>query len=164
MLKAVEGASLEKHHCAVEHMCRNCMPKRRDDTRHAGDDDDGDKREHFHCWGVPSPILYKVRVVSTLQHREPSAIAPFLSLSHTHTQTFFSLSLKPKLESHGMVGEEGNVSASVEQMMSEIYQRGPIVCAIACDERFDYGYNGGMIASHPPAPCPSASSPLHPPP
>lgn len=36
-----------------------------------------------------------------------------------------------------------NVQESEKLMMSEIYQRGPIVCAVACDDNFDYGYDGG---------------------
>ena len=27
--------------------------------------------------------------------------------------------------------------------MSEIYQRGPITCSVACDDKFEYGYAGG---------------------
>eukprot|EP00955_Chlamydomonas_euryale_P112126 366112-Chlamydomonas_euryale.AAC.32 len=29
--------------------------------------------------------------------------------------------------------------------MSEIFQRGPITCSVACDDRFDYGYEGGIF-------------------
>lgn len=29
--------------------------------------------------------------------------------------------------------------------MSEIYQRGPITCSVACDDKFDYGYEGGEV-------------------
>lgn len=37
------------------------------------------------------------------------------------------------------------VGKSPEEMMSEIYKRGPITCSVACDDRFDYGYDGGIF-------------------
>lgn len=43
-----------------------------------------------------------------------------------------------KIRSYGQVGK------SVEAMMTEIYKRGPITCSIACDDKFDYGYDGGI--------------------
>ena len=29
--------------------------------------------------------------------------------------------------------------------MSEIYQRGPITCSMACSDEFSYGYRGGVF-------------------
>ncbi|KAG1673687.1 hypothetical protein FOA52_010555 [Chlamydomonas sp. UWO 241] len=44
-----------------------------------------------------------------------------------------------KVKSYGQVGK------SPEAMMSEIYQHGPITCSVACDDAFDYGYDGGIF-------------------
>jgi cathepsin X len=35
-----------------------------------------------------------------------------------------------------------------ELMMSEIYQRGPITCSIACPDDLTYDYRGGVYIDH----------------
>jgi Papain family cysteine protease len=44
-----------------------------------------------------------------------------------------------QLSSYGRIDGCGE-----EAMMSEIYQRGPIVCSIASDDKIAYGYRGGV--------------------
>jgi hypothetical protein len=45
-----------------------------------------------------------------------------------------------------LIAEKGE--SYEERMMSEIYQRGPVACSIACPDELTYKYRGGVYIDH----------------
>ena len=109
--------------CPAGGVCRNCMPVNGFDT----------------CWAVKTPILYFLesfgRVGSksyAVKGEEESSSSPSSSSSSSSSP---SLPLPPKNKRH---------ASNELAMMSELYQRGPIVCSISTPDDFTYEYRYGV--------------------
>ena len=112
--------------CPAEGLCRNCMPVNGSDT----------------CWAVKTPILYFLesfgRVGSkSYEAAEEQGGGQGSSAAAPAAEATAAAPLPPK-NKRGASNELA--------MMSELFQRGPIVCSISTPDDFVYEYIGISLA------------------
>lgn len=118
--------------CPAGGLCRNCMPINGSDT----------------CWAVKTPILYFLesfgRVGNKSNGEEEEDGSSASSASEASSASLSSSSTSSS--SPSLISRKRNKrrTSNELEMMSEIYQRGPIVCSISTPDDFTYEYRGGV--------------------
>lgn len=101
--------------CPAAGLCRNCMPVNGSDT----------------CWAVKTPILYFLESFGRVGSKSYEVVAE----EEEGSSAASSKNLPPK-NKRGASNELA--------MMSELFQRGPIVCSVSTPDDFVYEYRGGV--------------------
>ena len=118
--------------CPAAGLCTNCMPVNGSDT----------------CWAVKTPILYFLesfgRVGSKSYEVSVDAAAAAAAEGRGESSSASTSSASASSSAAPLPPKNKRGASNELAMMSELYQRGPIVCSISTPDDFVYEYRGGV--------------------
>lgn len=122
--------------CPAGGLCRNCMPVNGSDT----------------CWAVKTPVLYYLesfgRVGKKNEEVEEMEMMEMMTMTTKKNDDDVDTNNDVVITPSSLSSIKKKVTKRTETnelaMMSEIYQRGPIVCSISTPDDFVYEYRGGV--------------------
>jgi len=114
--------------CPAGGLCRNCMPVNGSDT----------------CWPVKTPVLYYLENFGRVGKKNDE-VEEVLMTKNADADADDNIKIISPSSLHSIEKKVTKRTQTNEAaMMSEIYQRGPIVCSISTPDDFVYEYRGGV--------------------